>query len=106
VPPCLTLGGATHEKALFILRRCPPAAPPAQAQPLGLALILGAGDLIKPAANLASLGPAFLYFASWYVLGALTFWVIGFETKGRSFEEIDSTLTASAAPSVGKVAAR
>ena len=60
--------------------------------PLGLALILGAGDLIKPAANLASLGPAFLYFASWYVLGALTFWFIGFETKGRSLEEIDAVL--------------
>jgi putative MFS transporter len=74
--------------------------------PLGLALILGAGDPIKPAANLASLGPAFLYFASWYVLGALTFWFIGFETKGRSLEEIDSALTASAAPSVGKVAVR
>src|SRR5215813_5645310 len=31
--------------------------------PLGLALIMGAGDLIKPAApNLVMLGPAFLYF--------------------------------------------
>jgi putative MFS transporter len=60
--------------------------------PLGLALILGAGDLIKPAANLESLGLAFSYFAFWYVLGALAFWLIGIETKGRSFEEMDSTL--------------
>src|SRR5262249_29377274 len=38
--------------------------------PLGLALIMGAGDFIKPAApNLVMLGPAFLYFASWYGLG-------------------------------------
>jgi len=71
--------------------------------PLGLALILGAGDLIKPAANLASLGPAFLYFASWYVLGALTFWFIGFETKGRSLEEIDAVL-AKPAPAKVRVA--
>jgi putative MFS transporter len=71
--------------------------------PLGLALILGAGDLIKPAANLASLGPAFLYFASWYVLGALTFWFIGFETKGRSLEEIDAVL-AKRAPAKVRVA--
>src|SRR6266567_2056888 len=70
--------------------------------PLGLALILGAGDLIKPGVNLESLGLAFSYFAFWFVLGALAFWLIGIETKGRSFEEMDSTLgrptTASAQP--------
>ncbi len=71
--------------------------------PLGLALILGAGDLIKPAApNLASLGPAFLYFASWYILGAITFWFIGFETKGRSFEEIDRSLAPPSAAKIGR----
>jgi len=36
---------------------------------------------------------AFVYFASWYVLGIIAYWFIGFETKGRSFEEIDATLT-------------
>jgi putative MFS transporter len=61
--------------------------------PLGLALIIGAGDLIRPAANLASLGLAFTYFACWYVVGIIAFWFIGFETKGRSFEEIDGTLS-------------
>jgi len=62
--------------------------------PLGLALILGASDLIRPAANLSSLGLAFTYFASWYVVGIIAFWFIGFETKGRSLEEIDGALTA------------
>jgi len=61
--------------------------------PLGLALILGAGDPIKPAPNLAYLGPAFTYFACWFIPGAVAFWLIGFETKGRSFEEMDATLT-------------
>jgi putative MFS transporter len=71
--------------------------------PLGLALIIGAGDLIKPAANLKSLELAFSYFAFWYVLGALAFWLIGIETKGRTFEEMDSTLGRSALiPSVGR----
>jgi putative MFS transporter len=66
--------------------------------PLGLALIMGAGDVIKPAApNLVMLGPAFVYFASWYVLGLLGFWVFGYEPKGRTFEEIDSTLARPAA---------
>ena len=51
--------------------------------PLGLALIMGAGDLIKPAApNLVMLGTTFVYFASWYVLGLIGFWAFGFEPKG------------------------
>ena len=65
--------------------------------PLGLALIMGAGDIIKPAApNLVMLGPAFIYFASWYLLGIVGFWVFGFEPKGRSLEEIDVALGAPA----------
>src|SRR5262249_641590 len=71
--------------------------------PLGLALILGAGDLIKPAANLASLGEAFTYFSCWYVVGIIAFWFIGFETRGRSLEEIDGTLSARAQASPAKV---
>jgi len=66
--------------------------------PLGLALIMGAGDVIKPAApNLVMLGPTMIYFASWYVLGLIGFWVFGYEPKGRSFDEIDSELDAPAA---------
>src|SRR5205807_7883193 len=61
--------------------------------PLGLSLIMGAGDVIKPAApNLVMLGPAFLYFASWSVVGLIGFWVFGPETKGRTFDEIDLAL--------------
>src|SRR3954468_16827108 len=70
----------------------------------GLALIMGAGDIIKPAApNLVMLGPAFIYFASWYILGVVGFWVLGPETKGRSLEEMDAELGApaqAAAPAV------
>jgi putative MFS transporter len=66
--------------------------------PFGLALITGAGDIIKPAApNLAMLGPAFIYFACWYLLGLVGFWVFGPETKGRTFEEMDSALDRRAA---------
>jgi MFS transporter, putative metabolite:H+ symporter len=58
--------------------------------PAGLAVIMGAGDIIKPAApNLKMLGPAFVYFAAWYILGIIGFWVFGPETKGRTFEEMD-----------------
>jgi putative MFS transporter len=68
--------------------------------PAGLAVIMGAGDLIKPAApNLVMLGPAFVYFASWCALGIIGFWVFGPETKGRTFDEMDDTLDAPLAPS-------
>ncbi len=61
--------------------------------PFGLAVIMGAGDIIKPAApNLVMLGPAFIYFACWYILGVVGFWVFGPETKGRTFEEMDDAL--------------
>jgi putative MFS transporter len=66
--------------------------------PAGLALIMGAGDIIKPAApNLVMLGPAFVYFASWYILGVIGFWAFGPETKGRTFEEMDDEFAAPAA---------
>jgi putative MFS transporter len=66
--------------------------------PFGLAIIMGAGDIIKPAApNLKMLGPAFVYFAAWYVLGIIGFWVFGPETKGRTFDELDEAHDAARA---------
>src|SRR5205085_5994223 len=42
--------------------------------PAGLAIIVGAGDIIKPAApNLTMLGPAVVYFACCYILGIIGF---------------------------------
>jgi putative MFS transporter len=60
--------------------------------PLGLALIVGSSDYINPKATLPALGPAFLYFASWWIVGAIAFWLIGLETRARSFEEIDAAV--------------
>jgi hypothetical protein len=34
-----------------------------------------------------------MYFAAWWIIGALTFWLLGFETQGRSIKEIDSACT-------------
>src|SRR4051812_28113463 len=74
--------------------------------PFGLALIMGAGDIIKPAApNLVMLGPAFIYFACWYLIGVVGFWVFGPETKGRTFEEMNETLDAPAAPAAARAPA-
>jgi MFS transporter, putative metabolite:H+ symporter len=60
--------------------------------PLGLALIVGSSDVIKPQVSLDAIVPAFLYFAAWLVLAGLAYAVFGFETKGRSIEAIDDRL--------------
>jgi MFS transporter, putative metabolite:H+ symporter len=61
--------------------------------PAGLALIAGSSNLVSPKATLDALIPAFNYFAFWYVLGAVAFWFIGMETRGRTIDEIEAQLT-------------
>ena len=60
--------------------------------PLGLALIAGSSDLVSPKATIDSLFPAYLFFAFWYGQAGLMFLLLGFETKGRSIEEINRSL--------------
>jgi len=60
--------------------------------PLGLALVVGSSDVVKPEATLGAIQPAFLYLASWFVLAGAAYLFLGIETKGRSIEEIDRTL--------------
>ena len=74
--------------------------------PAGLALIAGSSNFVAPKATLDAVIPAFNYFAFWYVLGAVAFWFIGFETRGRSFDEIDAALSASGSSSAGAREAR
>ena len=62
--------------------------------PAGLAVIAGSSNFVSPKATLDALIPAMNYFAFWYVLGAVAVWFIGFETRGRTIEEINSDLTA------------
>jgi len=65
--------------------------------PAGLALIAGSSNYVKPEATAAALIPGFNYFASWYVLGALAFWLIAVETRGRTIDEIDAEMDGAAA---------
>ena len=60
--------------------------------PLGLALIVGSSDYVSPKVVPSALFPALLFLAFWYAQAALMFLLIGFETKGRSIEEINRTL--------------
>jgi MFS transporter, putative metabolite:H+ symporter len=61
--------------------------------PLGLAVIVGTSNFVKPAATLAAMVPAMFFLAFWAMLAALAFLLIGVETKGRSIEEIDAAVT-------------
>ena len=65
--------------------------------PLGLAIVVGTSNFVKPHATLAAILPAMFFLAFWAVLAALAFVLIGVETKGRSIEEIDSAMTKRAA---------
>ncbi|MQA05615.1 MAG: MFS transporter [Streptosporangiales bacterium] len=60
--------------------------------PLGLGLIVGSSNLVKPEATVTDLMPAFCYFAGWYALCAVMFAVLGFETKGKSLEALDDEI--------------
>jgi putative MFS transporter len=62
--------------------------------PLGLALVIGTSDYVSPKATLDAIFPALLFLAFWYGQAALVFLFIGFETKGRSIEEINRSLDA------------
>jgi putative MFS transporter len=59
--------------------------------PLGLALIVGASNFIKPEASVENIVPAMYFLAFWTGLSALAFLFLGIETKGRSIEEIDAS---------------
>src|SRR3954467_3022942 len=51
--------------------------------PLGLALVVGSSNVIKPDASVENIMPAFLYLASWFVLAGAVYLFLGIETKGR-----------------------
>jgi len=73
--------------------------------PLGLALIIGASDVLKPGAPVANIVPAFIYLGSWFAMAGAVYLFLGIETKGRSIEEIDRSLADSSLPhAVGEVA--
>jgi putative MFS transporter len=56
--------------------------------PLGLAVIVGSSNYVNPRVTLDAIYPAFVFLAYWYLQAALAFLLLGFETKGRTIEEI------------------
>jgi putative MFS transporter len=61
--------------------------------PIGLALIVGTSNIVKPEVTIAAIVPSFLYLGAWSALAGIAYAFIGFETRGRPLEDIDRQLT-------------
>jgi len=64
--------------------------------PVGLALIVGSGNYLKPDVPLPQIPLAFVYLGCWFLMAGLVYYFVGFETKGKSIEDIDRELAANA----------
>ena len=63
--------------------------------PLGLAMIVGSSNFVKPDVPLTAIPTAFLYLGGWFLLAGLVYYFIGIETRGKSIEQIDRELAAA-----------
>jgi putative MFS transporter len=59
--------------------------------PAGLALIAGSTNVVNPGATIAALTPGFIFLACFGVLAGVVY-LLGFETRGKSIEEIDDEI--------------
>ncbi|HZR74674.1 MFS transporter [Bradyrhizobium sp.] len=64
--------------------------------PVGLALIVGSGNYLKPDVPLTEIPLAFLYLGGWFLMAGTVYYFLGIETRGKSIEEIDKELAATA----------
>jgi putative MFS transporter len=63
--------------------------------PVGLALIVGSNNYLKPDVPLPQIPAAFLYLGCWFLMAGAVYYFFGIETKGKSIEEIDKELMAT-----------
>ena len=63
--------------------------------PLGLALIVGSNNYLKPDVPLPQIPTAFLYLGCWFLMAGAVYYFFGMETKGKSIEQIDRELAAA-----------
>ena len=60
--------------------------------PLGLALIVGSSNIVKPEASVTKIVPAFIYLGGWYALAGIVYGLFGIETRNRTIAQIDREL--------------
>jgi putative MFS transporter len=61
--------------------------------PLGLALMIGSTNMLKPAATMNAIVLAFAYLAAMFLIAGLSYMFIARETKGQTLEELDRKLS-------------
>ena len=71
--------------------------------PVGLALIVGSNNYLKPDVPLPQIPLAFLYLGCWFLMAGIVYFFFGLETKGKSIEDIDRELNAAPALSTTQV---
>jgi len=74
--------------------------------PVGLALIVGSGNYLKPDVPLPQIPQAFIYLGCWFLMAGAVYYFLGIETKGKSIEQIDRELAATADLAAATAAAR
>jgi putative MFS transporter len=60
--------------------------------PVGLALIVGSNNYLKPDVPLPQIPTAFLYLGCWFLMAGVVYYFFGIETRGKSNEQIDREL--------------
>ena len=63
--------------------------------PVGLALIVGSSNYLKPDVPLTQIPTAFLYLGCWFLMAGVVYYFFGVETRGKSNEQIDRELAAA-----------
>ena len=71
--------------------------------PVGLALIVGSGNYLKPDVPLTQIPTAFVYLGCWFLMAGAVYYFLGIETRGKSIEQIDRELSAGAELSAASV---
>lgn len=63
--------------------------------PVGLAMIVGSSNYLKPDVPLTEIPTAFVYLGCWFLMAGVVYYFFGLETKGKSLEQIDRELAAA-----------
>lgn len=61
--------------------------------PLGLALMIGASNMLRPAATVDAIFQAFAYLAVMFLLAGFAYTFVARETKGQTLEDLDRKLS-------------
>jgi putative MFS transporter len=72
--------------------------------PVGLALIVGSGNYLKPDVPLPQIPLAFIYLGCWFLMAGAVYYFFGLETRGKSIEQIDRELAETAGLSTATAA--